>query len=54
MFIKLAVPLLKRLVAGLSLLWPGFSPRADSVEFVVDKVVTGQVLSTHLSLCHKL
>jgi hypothetical protein len=59
---KLAMPLLKRLVAGLSLMWPGVNPGPDNVEFVVDKVVPGKALSTsqiilpkfhaHISIIH--
>jgi hypothetical protein len=40
----MAVPWLRRLVAGLSLLRPGFALRSVRVGFVVDKVTFGQVL----------
>ena len=39
----MAVPWLRRLVAGLSLRRPGFDPGSVHVGFVVDKVVLGQV-----------
>ena len=38
-----AVPWLRRLVAGLSPLRPGFDPGSVHVGFVVDKVALGQV-----------
>jgi hypothetical protein len=37
------VPWLRRLVAGLSLLRPGFDPGSVNLGFVVDKVALGQV-----------
>jgi hypothetical protein len=43
-----AVPLLRRLVAGLSQRRPGFDPRAVDVGFVVDKVALGQVFLKEL------
>jgi hypothetical protein len=39
----MAVPLLRRLVAGLSPRKPRFDPGSVHVEFVVDKVALGQV-----------
>jgi hypothetical protein len=39
----MAVPWLRRLVAGLSPLRPGFDPGSVHVGFVVDKVALGQV-----------
>jgi hypothetical protein len=39
----MAVPWLRRLVAGLSPLRPGFDPGSVHVGFVVDKVTLGQV-----------
>jgi hypothetical protein len=42
---KQAVPLLRRLVAGLSPRRPGFTPVSVHVGFVVDKVALGQVSS---------
>ena len=39
-----AVPWLRRSVAGLSPWMPGFDPRSVHVGFVVDKVALGQVL----------
>jgi hypothetical protein len=39
----LAVPWLRRLVAGLSLRRPGFDPGSVDVGFVVDKVALGQI-----------
>ena len=41
----LAVPWLRRLVAGLSLRRPGFDPGSIHVGFVVNKVALGQVFS---------
>jgi hypothetical protein len=43
-FVFTAVPLLKCLVAGLSLWGPGFEPRLVHVRFAADKVALGQVL----------
>jgi hypothetical protein len=40
---RLAVPWLRRLVAGLPPRRPGFDPGPDHVGFVVDKVALGQV-----------
>jgi hypothetical protein len=42
---KMAVPCLRRLVAGLSPRRPGFDPGSVHVGFVVDKVALGQVFS---------
>jgi hypothetical protein len=39
----MAVPWLRRLVAGLPLRRPGFDPGSVHVRFVVDKVALGQV-----------
>jgi hypothetical protein len=39
----LAVPWLRRFVAGLSPRWPGFDPGSIHVGFMVDKVAVGQV-----------
>jgi hypothetical protein len=38
-------PLIWLLLAGFSLLWPGFDPWSDGVELVVDKIALGQVFS---------
>jgi hypothetical protein len=43
----LAVPLLRRLVAGFPLRRPGVEPRSGHVRFVVDKVALGQVYSEY-------
>ena len=40
---QMAVPWLRRLVAGLPPRMPGFDPGSVHVEFVVDKVALGQV-----------
>jgi hypothetical protein len=42
-FVKLAMPWLRQLVAGISLCRPRFMPRSIHVGFVVDKVALGQV-----------
>jgi hypothetical protein len=49
----MAVPSLRRLVAGLSPQRPGFDPGSVHVRFVVDKLALGQVFSpsTLVFLC---
>jgi hypothetical protein len=43
----MAVPLLRRLVAGFPPLRSGFDPRSGFVEFVVDKVARVQIFSEY-------
>jgi hypothetical protein len=43
----MAVPMLKRLVAGFPPRLPGFAFRAEYVGFLVDKVALGQVFSEY-------
>jgi hypothetical protein len=49
LWIELAAPYFKRLVAGFPQRLPGFGPVYGQVEFVVDKVALGQVFSEYFS-----
>jgi hypothetical protein len=51
--VYLAVPWLRRLVAGLSPWRPEFTPRSIHVGFVVDKVALGQVFLRVLQFSHQ-